>query len=233
MLLDYVRYSVLSQCDLFSGASQESIINLTNKTRIEHFNKNCFLTNQGESSNEIGIIADGEIEICYKSQQGYILPIAIIGELDWFGETVLSRNNIRLVSLKCLGNVTVVFVPKAALLESMSQDVIIMQNVIACLSDRISSVGRYALMHIDNNTLGKIGRQLLNQVEMFSTYYSSRDVIELKLTKCQIAALIGHTRQAIIPYLNKYSELNLLSFGYGIVTINSIENLKGYVNSMC
>lgn len=233
MLLDYVRYSVLSQCALFSGASQENIVNLTNQTRIEHFKKNCFLINQGEASKEIGIIADGEIEICYKSQQGNILPVAMIGELDWFGETVLARNNIRLVSLKCIGNVSIVFVPKAALIDSMSQDVIIMQNVIACLSDRISSVSRYALMHIDNNTLGKIGRQLLNQVEMLSMHYSERDVIELKLTKCHIAALIGHTRQAIIPHLNKYTELNLLSFGYGSVTINSVKELKNYVNSMC
>ena len=186
---------------------------------------------QGEGSQDIGIIADGEIEMCYKVQKGNILPIAKMGELDWFGETVLARNNIQLVSLKCVGNVTIVFVPKAALIESMSQDVIIMQNVIACLSDRISSVSRYALMNIDNNTLGKIGRQLLNQVEMLSTHYSGCDVIELKLTKCHIAALIGHTRQAIIPHLNKYVELKLLSFGYGTVTINSVEELKKYINS--
>ncbi|WP_089137395.1 Crp/Fnr family transcriptional regulator [Vibrio rumoiensis] len=231
MLMDYVKYSVLSQCDWFVNADHQNIVSLTQLVHLEHFEKNTEIVRQGDRNSDIGILADGELEIIYQSPQNQIIPISKIKPLGWFGESALSQNS-PLVSVKTTQDSSIIFISKEALMHVMSKDTAIMNNVMKCLADRITSISRFALTYIDNDTLSKIGKQILNQVEMFSPYSCSSEVIELRLTKSDIAALIGQTRQSIIPYLNQYSDLKLLTFGYGTVKINNIDKLKVYIDGL-
>ncbi|MGV3002783.1 Crp/Fnr family transcriptional regulator [Vibrio sp. E150_018] len=232
MIMDYVKHSVLSQCCLFVGAKSENILLLSNNTNLEHFEKDTEVVRQGNKNRDIGILVDGELEVTYRTHQDQAIPIAKIKPLEWFGESGFSTNN-SLVSAKTTENSSVIFIPKSVLFDAMATDGVIMNNVMMCLSDRVFAISRFALSHIDNNTLSKIGKQILNQIEMFSSYKSSPECIELRLTKAHLAALIGQTRQSIIPYLNKYTELDLLSFGYGTIKINNINRLRAYVGEIC
>ncbi|HCH02832.1 MAG TPA: Crp/Fnr family transcriptional regulator [Vibrio sp.] len=232
MIMDYVKHSVLSQCGLFTGAESENILLLSKNTHLEHFEKDTEVVRQGERNSDIGVLADGELEINYRTHQDQVLPIAKIKPLEWFGESAFSTNN-SLVSAKTTENSSVIFISTSVLFEAMNTDEVIMNNVMMCLSDRVFAISRFALSHIDNDTLSKIGKQILNQVEMFSSYESPPECIELRLTKTHLAALIGQTRQSISPYLNKYIELGLLSFGYGTIKINNINRLRAYVGEVC
>ncbi|WP_186294763.1 Crp/Fnr family transcriptional regulator [Vibrio algivorus] len=230
--MDYVKHSVLSQSCLFIGAKSENVLLLSKNSYLEHFEKDTEVVRQGEKNSDIGILADGELEINYKTHQEQVLPIAKIRPLEWFGENAFSINN-SLVSAKTTENSSVVFISKSVLFEAMAADEVIMNNVMMCLSDRVSSISRFALSYIDNDTLSKIGKHILNQVEMFSSNELPSECIELRLTKAHLAALIGQTRQSIIPYLNKYTELDLLSFGYGTIKINNINKLRAYIGDIC
>ena len=86
MLMDYVKYSVLSQCDWFVNADHQNIVSLTQLVHLEHFEKNTEIVRQGDRNSDIGILADGELEIIYQSPQNQIIPISKIKPLGWFGE---------------------------------------------------------------------------------------------------------------------------------------------------
>lgn len=233
MLMDYVKYSVLSQCELFVNAQHQSMLSLSQKVYLEHFEKNTEIFWQGKDNQEIGVLADGELEMWYTTPKGKHLPITKFGALGWFGSSALANDTENLVTVKTTRNSSVVFISKDLLMQAMAQDPVIMENVIRCLSNRISSISRFAFTYIDNDTLAKIGKQIISQVEMFSSCHSHSDEIELHLTKSHIASLIGQTRQSIVPYLNKYTELDLITFGYGTVKINNMSRLKKYINEMC
>lgn len=79
------------------------------------------IVRQGEVGNAMYVIQSGKAEVV-EEVNGKTVPLAVLGENDFFGEMALFEDQVRSATVRALGPVRVLTVDKKTLLRRIQQD---------------------------------------------------------------------------------------------------------------
>jgi CRP-like cAMP-binding protein len=79
------------------------------------------IVRQGEVGNAMYVIQSGKAEVV-EEVNGKNVPLAVLGENDFFGEMALFEDQVRSATVRALGGVRVLTVDKKTLLRRIQQD---------------------------------------------------------------------------------------------------------------
>ncbi len=79
------------------------------------------IVRQGEVGNAMYVIQSGKAEVV-EEVSGKTVPLAVLGENDFFGEMALFEHQVRSATVRALGAVRVLTVDKKTLLRRIQQD---------------------------------------------------------------------------------------------------------------
>ena len=79
------------------------------------------IVRQGEVGNAMYVIQSGKAEVV-EEVNGKTVPLAVLGENDFFGEMALFEDQVRSATVRALGPVRVLTVDKQTLLRRIQQD---------------------------------------------------------------------------------------------------------------
>jgi len=79
------------------------------------------IVRQGEVGNAMYVIQSGKAEVV-QEVNGKSVPLAVLGENDFFGEMALFEDQVRAATVRALGAVRVLTVDKKTLLRRIQQD---------------------------------------------------------------------------------------------------------------
>ena len=79
------------------------------------------IVRQGEVGNAMYVIQSGKAEVA-EEVNGKSVPLAVLGENDFFGEMALFEDQVRSATVRALGPVRVLTVDKKTLLRRIQQD---------------------------------------------------------------------------------------------------------------
>lgn len=79
------------------------------------------IVRQGEVGNCMYVIQSGKVEVV-EEINGQTVPLAVLGENDFFGEMALFEDDVRSATVRTLGAVRVLTVDKKTLLRRIQQD---------------------------------------------------------------------------------------------------------------
>ncbi|HXV79057.1 MAG TPA: cyclic nucleotide-binding domain-containing protein [Candidatus Binatia bacterium] len=79
------------------------------------------IVRQGEVGNCMYVIQSGKVEVV-EEVNGKIVPLAVLGENDFFGEMAIFEDQVRSATVRALGAVRVLTVDKKTLLRRIQQD---------------------------------------------------------------------------------------------------------------
>ena len=79
------------------------------------------IVRQGEVGNAMYVIQSGKAEVV-EEVNGKSVPLAVLGENDFFGEMALFEDQVRSATVRALGPVRVLTVDKKTLLRRIQQD---------------------------------------------------------------------------------------------------------------
>ena len=97
------------------------------------------IVQQGESGNCMYVIQSGTAEVV-EEVNGKTVPMAVLGENDFFGEMAIFEDQVRSATVRALGAVRVLTVDKKVLLRRIQQDPALAFRILEHLCHRLRKI---------------------------------------------------------------------------------------------
>ncbi len=95
-----------------------------------------FIIREGDSGDCMYVVQEGKVEIL-KESEGKLVPLAIRGEGEFFGEMALFEREVRRASVRALGSARLLTVDKKNLLRRLQSDPSLAFRILETMSQRV------------------------------------------------------------------------------------------------
>ncbi len=193
---------IISEAPLFNGLS-EAQLNDVRQIAVDKFydkGKTVFL--EGDDCNGFYIVADGKVKIYKVSFEGKEHILHIYGPGNPFGEVPVFAGRNFPANAQTLLKSHLLFFPRKAFIDLISQNPSLSLNMLAVLSMRL----RQFTVQIENLSLKEVPGRLATYLLYLSKEQGETDVVTLNISKGQLASLLGtipETLSRILAKMNK------------------------------
>ena len=220
---------VLASCPMLAGFPECAFDELTAMARVNRFRTGEPIYEGGSMQSSLSVIARGSVRLTSVNPAGREATLMLFEEGSWFGDSVFSPGMPRVYSVAAHEDTELVELPGDRLRALMASYPESYPVALDLVSRRLLA----ALTTLEDDALRsvpvRIGRRLLLLAEIQKSGQSAN--VTLKLTREQIANLMGMTRQGVHKSLKVFEEEGLLEFSYGQVTIADPAALKEFVET--
>lgn len=189
---------------------------------IESFDKGEIIAQEDDKCNSIGLVLEGAVNIerIYPSGKAIVMKKMLPG--DVFGEALIfSKTTTYPATVIAYSNCIIAYLNKVELLKLFSLDNRIFENFMMLLSDKILMLNN----KIKSISLKTVKQKVVDYI--LEEYNLQKNLnISLKLSKEEIAELIGIPRPSLSRALMNLREENLIEFDRNKITIIDIERLE-------
>lgn len=216
-----------SKVPIFSMLADEQLAKLTNLITRRKFKKGQVIFFEGDVSDKIYIINEGKIKTFKHTRDGKEQILYIIGEGDFIGDLSLLKKSAFQYNAEALEDV------KVCTLSKDDFDRILKDNPEICLQVLESVHDR--LMNLENlvQTLGtkdvevRIAGLLVSLTESFGHFEDGKIILDMALTREEMANFIGVTRETISRKLSSLQDEGIIELvGNKRIIIQQLEGLK-------
>ena len=229
---NYLILHAIHNCELIKGCRSTTLSTLYDLSYYESFKRNEVIAKQDAPAEELLILASGQVGVYRRNEQGSNLLVAKVTTGGWFGEASFIPGFNRVVSIKALEDAIIVKLPTSRFIELCQIDPMLMRNTFSALARRGASIGHFALNNMTTNIPLKIARTILSHIEILGNQEPGKQTIKIKMTRSELAMVVGITRQALNKYIVSFVEEGTIAVGYGSITINSLESLKKKIETL-
>jgi CRP-like cAMP-binding protein len=120
---------------LFSELGPESLAVLIANAKLLHFEPGATVYRQNDPSDRLFVVATGLVSVATEGENG--VEIARLGENEFFGETALISNELRLSTARALEPTDVLAVDRRTVTELVQNDQRILKTVLRFLRERL------------------------------------------------------------------------------------------------
>lgn len=210
--------------EFFNGIDDSKVEKIILELRhiSKKYSKWQIIANEGEECNSLGLVIEGTIEIqrIYSSGKHIVLKRMEAGEV--FGEAIIfSKRNEYPATIISSSDSVVSYLKKEDIIKLCLNEEIILKNFITLLSDKIFVLNRKIKTISFRSVKQKVINFILEQInEQKST------VVKLKLSKEQIASLLGIPRPSFSRELMKLRDDGLIEFDRNMIKVVDLESLE-------
>ncbi|GAA0181641.1 Crp/Fnr family transcriptional regulator [Clostridium sediminicola] len=214
----------LTKCSLFEEFQNEELEGIISglNYKIEQYNKNQYIAMEGDPIGGIGIVINGSVEVqkCFPS--GKTVAINRLHEGGVFGEVIIfSSKHVYPSAVVSTTDSKVLFISKTDIIKLCKEHDEFLSEFMSTLSNKILILSN-KLKNLSYETIrGKIVSFLLEEYEVHQN-----PVIELRISKKELAEHFGITRPSLSRELIKMREEGYIAFDKNTITINSIDDLE-------
>lgn len=225
-----VLSKMLFNSALFKNKSQKDITDLLASMNygIKKYQKNETILSVDEPTHSIGIILSGKIEIQKNFASGKIVTISHKEDGDLFGEgSVFSKASTYPCNIFAKTNVTALFITKSVMLTLISNDVILLDNLLNSLANRVLVLNLTTELLSYSCIQQKIAFSLLNMMG----HYRSHHIITLPYSKKTWAECLNISRPSLFRELKVLCTKKILSVENRTITILNKDALNSLLNN--
>ena len=220
-MLDFIY--ILEHVDLFKDLSFQNIEDLitNNSFNIKTYKKNSVIYFQNEKCSTLDVVSKGIISVQGVDDKGNYISISDFNMGDVIGGNLLfSHKNFYPMMVLAKTDATILHIKKDLILKLCQSNTNFLINFLQTLSDK-------TLILTDRiKTLSfKSIRQCIIDYLIYEKYVQKSNVIELTLTKKQLAEKFGVQRPSLSRELNKMRKEGLIEYdAYSIKILDEHEN---------
>jgi CRP/FNR family cyclic AMP-dependent transcriptional regulator len=207
---------VFNDIYIFSNLAPTDAEILTQHSQTRRYPANTILINEGDESNSMYVIKEGEVKVYASDENGKEVIFQILGAGEYFGEMALVDDAPRSASVVTLTPIKVMIISKADFKHFLASNSEAAFNLIRALTKKVraltSSVKNLALLDV----YGRVAQTLLDM----STEIDGKQVINQKLTHQEIANMVGASREMVSRILKDLSTGGYITVDKNSITIN-------------
>ncbi|QYJ78385.1 Crp/Fnr family transcriptional regulator [Shewanella acanthi] len=224
--------ALLQKCPVLSGLPAEGIIEAASFARVRHFDAKEIIYSKGDAHSALLVIAKGAVRINSVSSLGKEVSLMILESYSWFGDNVFSPGTPRVFGATAHTDATLIELPGDKFRQLLGKYPESYPLVLDLLSRRLwaamSVMEDDALRGID----ARIARRLLLLAEHQHNAVDCAEQCVVRVTREQLANMMGLTRQSVHKVLKKLEKLGVISLQYGYIRILSSSGIKAQLKKL-
>ena len=215
---------IISDVPLFNGLPKDQLNEVRQIAVDRFFDKGKTIFLEGDSCSGFYIIADGRVKIYKLSFDGKEHILHIYGPGNPFGEVPVFAGKKFPANAQTLLKSHLLFFPRTAFIDLISQNPSLSLNMLAVLSMRL----RQFTVQIENLSLKEVPGRLASYLLYLAKEQGRTDTVILTISKGQLASLLGtipETLSRILAKMNKQRLIETSGRDIKLLDIGGLEDL--------
>jgi CRP/FNR family cyclic AMP-dependent transcriptional regulator len=183
------------------------------------YRKNQKVFSQGDPADAIFYIQNGKVKLTVISKQGKEAVVGILGTDDFFGESCLSGQPLRMATATAMSACAIVRLEKARTIQVLHDESAFSELFLAHLLSRNIRLEEDLVDQLFNSSEKRLARVLL-LLANFGEEGQPEPVIP-KISQETLAKIIGTTRARVSFFMNKFRKLGLIDYNGGGLKVHS------------
>jgi CRP-like cAMP-binding protein len=197
---------VISAIPIFNGLPDDQIAAIKQIAVKIKVNKGEILFSEGDEGKGFFVIAEGRLKVFKVSPEGKEQILHILGPGQPFGEVSVFAGQRFPANAQALENSRVFFLPRAAIVNLIAANPSLALNMLAVMSKKL----RQFAVQIENLSLKEMPARLASYLIYLAEEHGVDDVITLKISKGQLASILGTIPETLSRIFAKLSGQNLI-----------------------
>jgi CRP/FNR family cyclic AMP-dependent transcriptional regulator len=177
---------------------------------ISTYAKNQTIFSQGEAADSVFYIREGKVKVTVRSDQGKEAVVGIQGKGDFFGESCLNGQPLRLASVVALTESVIMKLKKTAIVRVLHDETKFSETFMAHLLARNARVEEELVNQLFNSSEKRLARALLLMTN-FGKEESPEPLIAT-VSQETLAKMVGTTRARVSTFMNKFRKLGFVEY---------------------
>ncbi len=219
----------LRKFKLFKDLQDTELKEIAPYIRIERYRKRDLIFAEGDPSNNFYMVTSGRVKITKVSQDGKELILEVIPEGEVFGAVAVLRGMPYPANAVAMEDTEVIRVSRAAFFRILDRFPQLMYLLALSLGERMQgaheSLKNIALERVE----ARIASLLLKLAQKVGRPSDEGIVIEMRLTKQDIAEMVGTTVETSIRTMSKFKKRGLIEETSGRIVIKLPHQLEELV----
>jgi CRP/FNR family cyclic AMP-dependent transcriptional regulator len=177
------------------------------------FQKKKLIFAQGDAADGLFFIQKGKVRLSVVSEAGKEATLAILGEDDFFGESGLAGQLLRIASATAVTDCVLLHVDKDAMTLAMSLEPKLSAMFVQCLVTRNIRYQEDLVDQLFNSSEKRLARVLL-----LMAHFGEEGVSEMmvpRLSQATLAEMVGTTRSRVSFFMNRFRKLGFINYHIG------------------
>jgi len=165
---------------------------------------------QGDASDGLFFIQQGNVRLSVKSEGGKKATLAILSEDDFFGEGGLAGQLVRMSSAIAVTDCVLLHIEKGAMMVAMSREPKLAVTFVKYLLKRIIRDQDDLVDQLFNVSEKRLARVLLSMA-----HFDKKRVFDLpvpSLSQGTLAEMVGTTRSRVSFFMNRFRKLGFVNY---------------------
>ncbi len=181
--------------------------------KIVAFEKKQTIFVQGDSSDAVFYIQTGKVRLTVVSKSGKEATIGVLNDGNFFGESCLTGQPLRMSSAAAMTDCSVMRIEKKPMMEVLHREHEFSDMFVAYLLTRNIRYEEDLVDHLFNSSEKRLARMLL-LLAHFGKDGAPETVIP-NVSQEMLAEMIGTTRSRVSFFMNRFRELGFVDYGEG------------------
>lgn len=201
--------SVIAAIPLFEGLTEQQCESLGAIAVRRNYSREQSFFSEGDDSNGFYIILSGKVKIFKLSPEGKEQILHIMGPGEPFGEAAVFAGEHFPACARTLAESKVLFFPRLSFVELITKNPSLSLNMLAFLSRRL----RRLTSLVEDLSLKEVPGRLAAYLLYSGKHINDPDLIELGISKNQLAGLLGTIPETLSRILKRMSKEKLIKAG--------------------
>jgi len=219
--------NIISTIPLFDGLPEDQIVAIKKIAVEKHINKGEIIVSEGDEGEGFFVIAEGRVKVFKVSTEGKEQILHIFGPGQPFGEVPVFSGQRFPANAQAIDRTRVLFFPRASIVNLISANPSLALNMLAIMSKKL----RQFAVQIENLSLKEMPARLASYLLFLADEQNKDDLVTLKISKGQLASILGTIPETLSRVFAKLSGQNLINVeGKKITLLNrrGLEDLAVY-----
>lgn len=218
------------EISIFSSLDSSELTEIIEKMNHKKLNKNDVIFLEGEKAKTLYFLNVGKIKIYKYTKDGKEQILHILSEGDFFGELNLLKESKYRFNAKAIEESKICTLSKENFKEILLYKPEIAIKILEIMGERLSALENLAQNLATNDIDARIAFLLKNLCDKYGEISNNDIIINLPLTREDMANYVGVTRETISRKLKKFEEEGIIKIvGTKKIIIIDNEKLEEYI----
>ncbi len=196
--------NTLTEIPIFSSLKEEHLNELLLIANKKQFKKNEIIFHEGDPGNVLFIIISGSVKIALNDSDGKESILNILCENDYFGEMSLVDGVFRSATVSAIEDTIAFLIHREKFINLIKEHTDIVLNMVAILCRRLRKTNEKVANLSFFDAYGKVAKILLDLIEVKGVKDNNQIILDLPLSRQEMASMSGITRMTLSRILNEF-----------------------------
>jgi len=197
---------IISTLPLFNGLPADQLEAIKQIAIEKQIRKGEIVVSEGDDGKGFFVIAEGRIKVFKVSAEGKEQILHIFGPGQPFGEVPVFAGQRFPANAQAIENAKVLFFPRAAIVDLITANPSLALNMLSEMSRKL----RLFAVQIENLSLKEMPARLATYLIHLSDEQGQEETLTLKISKGQLASILGTIPETLSRIFAKLSANNLI-----------------------